>query len=341
MNLSAYNLERTRAPRRRTPWWVYAGAIALAVLLIWGLVKALPGKRERATAAPEPVVEETTTTVPSVSPAAAAAPAVPPPPAATPRVEPPPRPVAAPTPPTATPVETTGIAGSLAPAREALTAGDFLRARELALTIWNQTAERSPEQRAAEAILNEAGIALVLSPRPMPEKVEYTVQPGDSLEKIARKFGTTIELLRAGNNIRGHLIRVGDRLRIFTGKFSVAVSKSENDLVLFMNDQFFKRYRVGTGEYNKTPVGDFVINDRIAQPTWWRPDGKSIPFGDPENLLGTHWLSINVKGYGLHGTWEPESIGHQLSAGCVRMLNEDIEQLFTLLPLGTPVSIRD
>jgi lipoprotein-anchoring transpeptidase ErfK/SrfK len=90
-----------------------------------------------------------------------------------------------------------------------------------------------------------------------------------------------------------------------------------------------------------TPVGDFKINDRIAQPTWWRGDGRAIPYGDKENLLGTHWLSLDIRGYGIHGTWEPDTIGKQASAGCVRMLNEEVEELYNLIPLGTTVTITD
>lgn len=333
MNITNFNLERTRAPRRKTPIWVYAGAILLAGLLVWAVVNVLPGERA-ATTDVEPATAQPATSADVASPPSAQSPATP----GRSAVPPPATSVSAASSPT------TAQSAARTPAlREAVTAkeaGDFLKARELALAIWKSSGG-TPTQREAEAILNEVNIALVMSPRPMPEKEEYVVQSGDSLERIAKRFGTTIELLRAGNNIRGSLIKAGDRLRVFTGKFSLSVSKSDNDLVLFMNGDFFKRYRVGTGEYNKTPVGDFIINDRIAQPTWWRPDGKSIPYGDPENLLGTHWLSINVKGYGLHGTWEPDTIGKQLSAGCVRLLNEDIEQLYTLLPLGTPVSIRD
>lgn len=337
MSYSPYNMERTRAPRRRTPWWIYAGAILLAGLVIWAAVKAFPSRDvQDETAAVEPASEASAEieTPPSL-------------PTETTRTEQPIRaapvptapPVVASTPAPA-PVMSGPVGSSLQKALDAKARDDYAAARAAALSVWN-TSSDAQEKLHAEAILNEVGMALVFSGREMPEKVDYTVQPGDSLEKIAKKFSTTIELIKAGNNISGHIIRAGDRLRIVDGKFSVKVSKSRNDLELYLNDQFFKRYRVGTGEYNKTPVGDFVVNDRIAQPTWWRPDGKAIPFGDPENLLGTHWLSINVKGYGLHGTWEPDTIGKQLSAGCVRMLNEDIEQLFALLPLGSPVSIRD
>lgn len=358
MNFGNYNIERTRAPRRRTPGWIYGGAIILAGLVVWGVIKLIPERPDAPDTGEAPGVEaepasETVPPAPAPAPVTAPAPVpkpaepIAPPVTTPPQVSPKPDPVSAPT---AAPSSANAPSGaaqasapassSLADARNAQASGDYVKARELALAVWNNPALAALKPEA-EKILNEVGIALVLSPREMPGKIEYTVQPGDSLDKIAKKFGTTIDLIRTSNNIRGSMIRAGDRLRILEGKFSVKVSKSRNDLELYLNDQFFKRYAVGTGEFNKTPVGDFVINDRIAQPTWWRPDGKSIPYGHPENLLGTHWLSINVKGYGLHGTWEPETIGHQASAGCVRMLNSDIEQLFTLLPLGTPVSIRD
>lgn len=251
------------------------------------------------------------------------------------------------TPTEATPTEGTPTVGTpgtgarlLAEATQAQAAGNLLEARTLGLRALE--APSQPEAtRRAEALLGEVGIALVMSPHAMPEKVEYTVEPGDSLAKLAKEYGTTVELLQKGNMLRGSMIRVGDRLRVFKGAFSLRVSKSENDLVVYLDDQFFKRYRVGTGQYNRTPVGDFEVEERISQPTWWRPDGKAIPYGHPDNELGTHWISLNIKGYGLHGTWEPETIGRQASAGCVRLVNDDIEELYTLLPIGTPITIVD
>lgn len=201
---------------------------------------------------------------------------------------------------------------------------------------------RSDAQRAKiEELLNEIAAPLVFSKRPMPEKVEYTVVSGDSLALLSKKFGTTVDVIRKGNGLPGQVIRLGTRLRIFNGKLAITVSKTSNTLLLTLNDQFFKRYRVGTGQYSTTPTGTFKITDKVAQPTWYRPDGKSIPFGDKENLLGTHWMSIDVPGFGIHGTWEPETVGKQSSQGCIRLVNSDVEELFTLVPEGTPVIIQD
>jgi hypothetical protein len=223
----------------------------------------------------------------------------------------------------------------------------LLEARSLGLELLCPTNAALKTQ--IEELLGRVNIRLVATPRGMPEKIEYTVKSGDSLGRIAKMFGTTEDLAQAGNLIKDPaLIRVGDHFRIFSGKFSVVVNKTRNDLVLSMNDRFFKRYPIGTGKFGKTPVGTFVVQERIKEPVWYRPDGKAVLFGDKENILGTRWLALkatgntpDVKGYGLHGTWDETSIGKQESSGCVRMRNMDIEEFYLLLPVGTPVVIEE
>ena len=197
-----------------------------------------------------------------------------------------------------------------------------------------------------EQILGALNVQLLLSQAAMPEKKEYIVRPGDTLERLARQHGTTVDLIRKCNAIEGKMIHPGDRLRIFAAPLSIVISKSANTLLLQAGGEFFKRYAVGTGKFGTTPAGTFVIADKIPEPPWWRPDGRMVPFGDKENVLGTRWLSLTatgetakVRGYGIHGTWEPETIGKQASAGCVRLRNEDVEELFLIVPVGTSVTI--
>jgi len=203
-------------------------------------------------------------------------------------------------------------------------------------------------QRQIEQKLAAVNIKMLLSPREMPEKENYLVKNGNSLDRIARKYGTTVDLIQKSNMLRNpNRINVGDRLRVFTGKFSMTCSKSRHDIVVFMNGDFFKRYMVGTGRYGKTPTGTFNVREKIKEPPWWRPDGSVVPFGNKEdNILGTRWFSLratgeteDVRGYGIHGTWSPESVGTASSAGCLRMKNEEVEELFIYIPLGTPVTI--
>ena len=205
------------------------------------------------------------------------------------------------------------------------------------------------DRHAVEAVLGDVNTALFFSAAPAEEKSNQVVRAGDSLEAIARRHGTTVELLQKSNGIAApSRIRQGDVIRVLIGRFRIEVWRSRMELVLYLNDRFFKRYPVGIGKESRTPLGTFTVSDRIVEPVWWRPDGRQIPFGNPENILGTRWLALratagtaDVKGYGIHGTWDDKSIGKAESAGCVRMKNSDVEQLFDLVPLGTPVTILD
>jgi len=194
-------------------------------------------------------------------------------------------------------------------------------------------------------LLGETNIRRLNSPLPMEGKEYYVIQPGDSLDKISRKFKTTIPLLKKMNGLTSNTIRVNERLLVFNGVFSIVIHKSTNELDLLLNGKLFKRYRVGTGKYNKTPEAEFKIVDKIKNPAWWK-DGRVIDFGDPENILGTRWMKIEsadhpeIKGYGIHGTTDPDSIGKQSSAGCIRMLNNDVEELFDIVPRNTVVMIQ-
>ena len=224
--------------------------------------------------------------------------------------------------------------------RELKSQGKLPEARVKAIEILDK-ATNGLALAEAETLVGGINVDLVKAPYMIPEKVEHIVQSGDSLIKLAKKYGTTVELIMKSNNLSGHTLHTGDRLRILNAPFIIEVSKSRNDLVVYMGVHVFKRYRVGTGQYSKTPTGNFKIVDKIQQPTWWRADGKAIPYGDTNNVLGTHWMSLDIPGYGIHGTWEPDTIGKQASAGCIRMHNEDVAELFMLVPEGTPVIISE
>lgn len=224
--------------------------------------------------------------------------------------------------------------------------------KDLAREKYFEALSANPEdavRASLEEKLGKLNVEMIRLPWPMAEKQEYVVQTNDAIKFIARKFGTTVEMIVKGNELkRPDIIRPGQRLKVFAGKMEVVVSKSRHDLLLSSNGRFFKRYPVSTGRYEKTPVGSFVISDRIPEPPWHRDDGKIIPFGDKENILGTRWMAIKatgstpeLKGYGIHGTWDNTSIGKSESAGCIRLRNEDVEELFEMVPVGTTVVIEE
>ncbi len=196
------------------------------------------------------------------------------------------------------------------------------------------------------AVMGEPGgifVRALLSRTVTPGTEEYEVRAGDSLQAVARRYGTTVELLRRMNAKEPgrDSLRVGERLKVSRMRFSILIDKSENTLLLLADGRPAKLYRVGTGKKGSTPAGDFRITLKQEKPEWFRPGGGVIPYGDPENLLGTRWMAIDSPGYGIHGTWEPDSVGKQSSAGCVRMVNDDVEELYGLVPVGTPVKITE
>jgi len=229
----------------------------------------------------------------------------------------------------------------VADARSAIEAGQLANAQ----AMLDKTVAKHPDPEAID-LLGKVNMQLLKSPLMMQGKEYYVIQSGDYLQKIAKKYNTTVALLKTMNGLESDTIRLGDRLLVFNGNFSIRVSKSRNKLDLLLAGRLFKRYSVGTGKFGKTPSVEFTLIDKIVEPPWTRPsDNRQIEYGDPENVLGSRWMAIKsanhpeLTGFGIHGTWERDSIGKQSSAGCIRMLNEDVEELFDLVPRKTSVTI--
>ncbi|MBN2143737.1 MAG: L,D-transpeptidase family protein [Candidatus Aureabacteria bacterium] len=212
------------------------------------------------------------------------------------------------------------------------------KARAVLMTLLK--AETGPELvETIKKKLGEVNLARIFSRQITSNSIDYIVCPGDSLATIAAKYNTTVDFLRMTNNLKTDVLRPNNHLKVITSIFSIMISKSKNTLTLLENEEFFKEYLVGTGKDNVTPIGEFEITEKQINPTWYRPDSSPIPFGSKENVLGTRWMSINYPGYGIHGTWEDDSIGKQSSAGCIRLLNSDVEELFTIVPVHTKIKI--
>jgi lipoprotein-anchoring transpeptidase ErfK/SrfK len=198
----------------------------------------------------------------------------------------------------------------------------------------------SPLLARTQTRLGNVNVSLLFSPIVTELDAVHQVKPGDTLGKIASSYGTTVEFVRRANGLKNTVIRPDQKLKIPKGKFSVVVDKSQNQLLLTENNQFVKLYPVATGKENSTPVGTFKIVSRIPNPVWYT-QGAVVPPESPENILGSRWMGIDKKGYGIHGSVDPDAIGKQVTAGCVRMSNRDVEELFDLVPVGTEVTIVD
>lgn len=227
----------------------------------------------------------------------------------------------------------------LAKAKDSQGAGNLPEARAAYQKLINDS-PNSGDVMNWEKKIEEINIKLLFSNTITPGSILYEIKPGDTLNKIAREFKTTVDLIMKSNNLIDANILPGRKIKVWNTPFSLLVDKSQNTLILKTNEEAVKTYTVSTGKNNCTPVGSFKVTNKLINPTWYKM-GAVVPSGSPENILGTRWLGLDISGYGIHGTTEPQNLGKQVTQGCVRMNNADVEELFTIIPVGTEVTIVD
>ena len=244
-----------------------------------------------------------------------------------------------------------GLSKDIKTATALLEKEDYVNAIDAASSILDSGVdENTPEGRRATEILGDANIKIFMTDIPSPRKKLYTIKSGDNLISIANRFGTTVAAIQVSNGLTpsNPVIFPGKTLYIYSGEWEVKVSRGKYKLYLYDKGKLFKTYSIGVGRQGRTPLGSFIIQNKQKEPVWYN-NGRTIPYGEKENVLGTRWMALkptgktnmNLSGYGIHGTWSPETIGTQCSNGCVRMRNDDVNELFTILPYHTKVTIEE
>lgn len=210
-----------------------------------------------------------------------------------------------------------------------------------------------PAEEQADLRETLVGLAqdLLFSPRHI-EGVDrqYVPKRGDSLGVLCKKvfpgWGARVDpgFLVEVNGLRSAKgLRAGEPIRVPLGEPTIVIRKHEYRLYFLFNGCYVRDFAVGLGKEGSTPEAEFVIWEKIRNPVWNPRAGVVIPYGDPRNILGTRWMAFKdtaeYRGFGIHGTSDPSSIGQNASSGCVRMLREDVERLFAWTPRGTRVTI--
>jgi len=164
----------------------------------------------------------------------------------------------------------------------------------------------------------------------------YDVAPGDNPLRIVSREKLTcgpnaILFWSQGGSLDPKRLKVGDRLLIPLETLSIHVSLERHLLGVYLGDVLVKEFEVGVGKAS-TPTfpGVYEVKDRYLNPDWHSPTGV-IAYGDPRNELGDAWIPIasaeKPKGYGIHGTNKPDTVGTDCSNGCVRLRNEEAVEM--------------
>jgi lipoprotein-anchoring transpeptidase ErfK/SrfK len=189
---------------------------------------------------------------------------------------------------------------------------------------------------AVDASLSVASGMLEIIPETKGAAVDTTAAPKALLDG----------LLAGSKDIALPIRVIEPKLAVATMGKTIFVKIRTRRLYLYEGGQLVKEYgiAVGMGAF-PTPKGEFKIVNKRRNPTWSNPGSgwaKSMPaYIGPgvSNPLGTRALDLNSPGIRIHGTSKDYSIGTAASHGCMRMHRKDIEELFEIVPVGTPVII--
>jgi len=120
---------------------------------------------------------------------------------------------------------------------------------------------------------------------------------------------------------------------------NIIINLPSRTLELYSSNSLIKVYPIAIGKPSTpSPLGNYQIIDKEIDPWWFPPrTGQAIPSG-PDNPLGYRWMGF-ASMYGIHGTNAPWAIGLAVSNGCIRMHEENAEELFEVVSYGTPVRI--
>lgn len=189
---------------------------------------------------------------------------------------------------------------------------------------------------------------VIFNPEHLAGARSHRVAPGEVLEKIARSYrnqGIQLDPLTLAlfNRVDDPTkVRAGQMLKVPVEPIRTVVEKRSFLMAMYVGDVIFRVYWIGHGKDDRTPETEFVVGTKNFEPTWYI-DGRAIPYGHPDNILGKYFVKFehaSLQGYGAHGTPAQDTIGTMASRGCIRMRDADIEEFFKVVPRGSVVAIR-
>lgn len=266
-------------------------------------------------------------------------------------------PTTAPSSPTTAPANATASLDAEQIFRQAATKrdnGDLVTARNLISDALAAGKFDASDTDAAKTFIGELNEKIILGTQKFPADSYnklWKVEAGHVLAKIAKRFDVTPGLLCKINGLSSpSRLRADSTIKIIQGPFHLVVSKSRFEADVYLGNpggpgsMYVKTFRVGLGSDNSTPTGTWQVDiGKLENPVYYSPRGEGIiAADDPQNPLGERWIPlkgiegecVGKESYGIHGTIEPDSIGKNMSMGCIRLVNDDVTALYDLLVEG-------
>ncbi|MDD5566152.1 MAG: L,D-transpeptidase family protein, partial [Candidatus Omnitrophica bacterium] len=197
------------------------------------------------------------------------------------------------------------------------------------------------------SVYAQSEIGNISLPSLLKEKlVLYTLPKDTTVKQLAKQFNMTEDLIKELNGLTANQLKAGQVVKVIELTYRIMINRKEKKLYFETSDgKLIKGYSIAVGKSNKTPLGTFRITSRVARkPYWVDPNDRNfkIPYGDPDYPYGKLGIFLSIGGkYGIHSTSHPKSIGKAASFGCIRVGDNDILEIYKLVPNNTEVTITD
>ena len=247
------------------------------------------------------------------------------------------------TPPTADPLGGISQAGAeiesfMRTIRAKLDEGKLAEAHLLLSPLYANPRLSPRQSQEINSLLSQLAGTVIYSQQHLLEPA-YTVQPGDTLERIAAGYNIPPRLLSRINLIPdGEQPPPGKQLKVLRGPFSALVYLERYELVLMLGERYAGRIFIGIGGDHARLEGDYEVRAKTVNPAY-RGRDIFIAADDPNNPLGELLIDLGNQ-IGLHGTNDPNGLGRYGGRGAIRLKNDDMEDLFRILSVGSHVAIR-
>lgn len=230
----------------------------------------------------------------------------------------------------------------------------FKTAREEALKLANEgklreaLAKLSPyynhidltreEQVDLIDLLDALAAEVIYSKRHLLES-PFIVSAGETLESIANRYKISPEVLAKINLMPdSKVVLAGSQLKVLTGPMRADVNLTRGELTLFLHDLYAGRFPISVGKDPAPVEGTYEIIDRRRDRTYYGAGSQVLPASDGRNPYGGYWMSLG-KDLSIHGS--PETTTPELAnAGCISLAPLDAREVYSLLSLGSQVTIH-
>ncbi|MBX7244401.1 MAG: tetratricopeptide repeat protein [Candidatus Sumerlaeaceae bacterium] len=219
-------------------------------------------------------------------------------------------------------------------------AGDIPQARKNLDVVLKR--KDSPARDEAEFILGDMNMKALKSGEGGADVETYIIKKGDNLWKLERQFKAPIDLIVGINGINPKALSVGSEIKIPRLDISIVVDKTKRVLIVRNGPNFFKKYKIAINKTDaRIPAKDYKITIKSEKGRDFTnlESNSVVKASDPANPLGDRWIEIS-KDLGIHGGATPEVLGKPITNGYIAMTNADVEELYALVRIGTPVTIK-